>query len=56
MSPVSSQPLDETTVLEIRQKWPEMMEVTNRVASVHQKIFETSKVRRSLPPGLAVKI
>ena len=42
-SPIS-QPLDERAITEIHQKWPEMIEITNRVASVQDKIFETSKV------------
>ena len=45
-SPVGSQPIDERAIAEMHQKWPEMIEITNRVASVQDTIFETSKVNQ----------
>lgn len=41
---VSTRPFDETLVSEIQQKWPVMIEVTNRLASAHDKIYKSSKV------------
>ncbi|KIJ24446.1 hypothetical protein M422DRAFT_274753 [Sphaerobolus stellatus SS14] len=34
---------NESTIGLFREKWPEMMEITGRIVSVHNRIFETSK-------------
>jgi hypothetical protein len=43
-----AQLFDDNEVSEFRQKWPDMMEVTDRVASAHVKILQSSKVTGGL--------
>ena len=39
-----SGPLPDSMVNEFHRKWPDLIEVTKRIASVHKEIFQSSKV------------
>lgn len=41
---MSPQAMDENIIREFNLKWPEMADITSRVASVHSNIFESAKV------------